>query len=269
MYDQSDYLVESRSNAELRRIAESHRALIDPDRRGEIDIVKILESGSIETVRGRKTLVVIPMSDQELGKNDAISISEARIATLQVKDSVLRAAKDRTQTATHRRAIFTLTHEYFHIVLCHDRGPMARATGVSAASSRPSFIPANRSAEHQANYAAGVLLIDAELARECKTAGEVSLRFNVSMKAATIFIEERSRQQKIPMVLEGLRELSRSIGKTTQSESQRSDGNPGSNDKILCTVCGRFGGCSRSNCCKYENVGDKLQDGDPLMDLQF
>jgi hypothetical protein len=127
MFDQTDYFVESRANAELRRIAEKHRSRIDPNHIGEINITEILESGWIETERGRKTLIVIPLSDEEMGENDAISISEKHVAMLRVKNSVLRSAKDKGQTAAHRRAIFTLTHEYFHIALCHDRAPMARA----------------------------------------------------------------------------------------------------------------------------------------------
>ena len=269
MFDQSDYFVESRSNAALRRIAERHRARIDPDREGKINIVQILEAGSVETEQGLKTLVLVPLPDEELGKADAVSISEKRVATVKVKESVLRAAKNMNETAEHRRAVFTLVHEYFHVVLCHDRGPMARATGVSAASSRPSFIPPYQSAEHQANYSTGVLLIDPDLARECRTAAEIRLRFNVSMKTAEIFIAERLRQQKSPVVTEGLRMLSQSLNKNGQAQRQRFASNVGQNDKIICTVCGRVGGCNRSNCCKHRSVGERLQDGDPLMDLEF
>jgi len=269
MFDQTDYFVASRSDEELRRIAERHRARIDPNHLGEINIVEVLKSGLIETERGRKELIVIPLDDEELGQNDAVSVSEKQKVTLRVRKSVVRAAEDRSETAAHRRAVFTLTHEYFHIVLCHDRAPMARATGVSAVSTRPSFIPPYRSAEHQANYGAGVLLIDPDLARGCKTAAEVSLRFNVNMSAAAIFIEERSRKQKSPVVAEGLRTLSRSIGKSDRSESRTLRSNPGSNDNIVCTVCGRVDRCNRSNCCKWKSVAGTLQDGDPLMDLEF
>jgi hypothetical protein len=269
MYDQTDYFVDSRSNEELRRIVQTHRARLDPDRKGEIDIVKILSSGSIDTVKSRKTLILIPLADEELGKDDAISVSEKTVATLRVKNSVLRAAKDRTETAAHRRAIFTLIHEYFHIVLCHDRAPMARATGVSTAASRPSFIPAYRSAEHQANYATAILLIDPDLAHEYQTAAEIRLRFNVNLRTAEIFVEERARLQKSPAVAGMLWQLSRSIGKSNQSESQTFGSGLESDDKIICTVCGRVGGCNRSIRCKHRSVSVTLQDGDPLMDLEF
>jgi hypothetical protein len=269
MYDQTDYFVDSRSNEELQRIVETHRARLDPDRKGEIDIVKILSSGSIDTERGRKVLILTPVADEELGKVDAISVSEKTSATLRVKNSVLRAAKDRTETAAHRRAIFTLTHEYFHVVLCHDRAPMARATGVNVASRRPNFIPPYRSAEHQANYAAGVLLIDKDLARGCRTAAEISLRFNVSFRAATIFVEERSRRQKSPGVAEGLRALSSSLGKSEHTLGSTL----GSTEKQVCPLCGqpeRYGiGGNRTNCHGCRSVGDALQDGDPLMGLEF
>ncbi|MGA9847045.1 MAG: hypothetical protein WBQ45_05325 [Roseiarcus sp.] len=273
MFDQSDYFVESRSNAELRRIVEKHRARIDPNHNGEIDIWKILELGSIETEKGRKALAVIPVADEELGKDDAISTSERHIATLRVKSSVLRAAKEKSETAAHRRAVFTLVHEYFHIALCHDRAPMARATGVNAASTRPRFIPAHQSAEHQANYSTGVLLIDPELARECKTAGEVSLRFNVSMRAAEIFIEERSRHQKSPAVAEGLRALSKSLERSREPRNETRRNEPSSKDKVVCPICGlktRYGiGGNRSNCPGCKSAGDALQDGDPLIGLEF
>jgi hypothetical protein len=273
MFDQSDYFVESRFNEELRRIAEKHRARIDPDHKGEVDILEILASGWIETEKGRKDLVVIPVSDQESGKNDAVLISEKRVATLRVKDSVLRAASDKNEKAAHRRAVFTLTHEYFHIALCHDHAPMARATGVNAASSRPNFIPPHRSAEHQANYAAGVLLIDPKLAKECATASEISLRFNVSKRAAAIFIEERSRQQKTPVVLEGLRELSRSLGRSSKPENRTAQSKPVLEIQFVCTGCGLEGrysiGGSRSKCRRCGAAGDAQQDGDPLIGVEF
>jgi hypothetical protein len=273
MFDQPDYFVESRSNAELRRIAEKHRAQIDPDRIGEIDILRILESGFVETEKGRKRLALVPVPDGEMGNDDAVSISEERVATLRVKESVLRSAKNREEKAAHRRAVFTLVHEYFHIALCHDRAPMPRATGVNAASSRPSFIPAHRSAEHQANYATGVLLIDPELATTCRTAAEICLRFNVSKKAAAIFLEERSRQEKSSVVSQGLRELSRSLGRSTNLGSQVSEKQPGFEAKIVCTACGQRGrygiGGSRSKCAKCGATGDAQQDGDPLMGLEF
>jgi hypothetical protein len=269
MFDQSDYFVEGRSNADLRRIAESHRVRIDRKRDGKINIVQILEAGSIETEQGRKRLILLALPDEELGKDDAVSISEKHLATVKVKESVLRAACNISKVAEHRRAVFTLVHEYFHIVLCHDRAPMARATGVTAVSSRPSFIPPYQSAEHQANYSSGVLLIDPDIARECRTAGEIRLRFNVSMKTAEIFIAERSRQQKSPVVAGGLRMLSQSLGENGQSQRRKFATNVESKDATICTVCGRDGGCNRSNCCKHKSVGEPLQDGDPLMDLQF
>jgi hypothetical protein len=271
MFDQSDYFVESRSNVELRRIAEKHRVRIDPTHSGLIKIVKILESGWIETEKGRKTLVLIPVADEELGKDDAISISEKHAASLRVKSSVWTAANEKSETAAHRRAVFTLTHEYFHLALCHDRAPMARATGVNASSRRPSFIPPHRSAEHQANYSTGVLLFDPELARLCKTAGEISLRFNVSMKAAEIFIGERLGHQKSPIVAEGLRKLSRSLGR--QSPNQTLVSEPSSKEKTICPVCGlesRYSiGGNRSNCLRCKSAGDLLQDGDPLIGPDF
>jgi hypothetical protein len=272
MFDQSDYFVESRSNEELRRVAEKHRILLDPGRSGEIDILKFLGSGSIDTESGRKALVVLSVPDHELGQNDAVSTSEKHRATLRVKESVSRAARDKNEKAAHRRAIFTLIHEYFHIALCHEGAPMARATGVNAASSRPTFIPPFRSAEHQANYAAGVLLIDPELAKDCATAGEIYLRFNVSKKAASIFIEERLRQRKSPAISSGLRELSQLLGKS-KAEHRAVQTKQILESQFVCTGCGlegRYGiGGSRSKCRRCGAAGDAQQDGDPLIGLEF
>ena len=211
MYDQSDFFVEGRSNDQLRQIAEGHRALLDPRQTGEVNIFAALEFGIVSTVRGQKRVTIIQVSDEKMGRNDAICISDENGATLTIKTSVYLSAKQTSNTAAHRRANFTLGHEYSHIVLCHTRAPMARATGVNASTHRPSFIPAYRSAEHQANYLAGAILIDPKAAAEYKTAAEIGLRFNVSQSAAEVFVEDRSRRQKSPVVAAGLHELSRSL----------------------------------------------------------
>jgi hypothetical protein len=204
-----------------------------------------------------------------MGKDDAVCISDERCATLRVKRSVWLSAKELSNTASHRRANFTLTHEYSHIVLCHNRAPMARATGVNASSRRPGFIPAYRSAEHQANFVAGTILIDPKLAAQYKTAADISLRFNVSVRAAEIFVDERSRQQKSPLVSAGLRELRRSLDQPTRQASSALGGGTISQDNTVCPTCGlpirHSVGGNRSRCLGCKTAGDALQDGDPFM----
>jgi hypothetical protein len=87
----TDYVVPGRSNRELRDIANRLRTSLGLGDIKIIDIISCLTSGWVETVKGKKRLVVKILPDDEMGKDDARAISDRSKATVEVKASVWQA----------------------------------------------------------------------------------------------------------------------------------------------------------------------------------
>src|SRR5579863_2462340 len=104
------------------------------------DLVKILSAGWINTVKGRKRLVLIVVPDDELGASDAKTKCAGDCVRIAVKRSVWTALvsvpEDDEALVKLRQAKFTLAHEYFHGVLWHDQAVMSRLSGELRASQK-------------------------------------------------------------------------------------------------------------------------------------
>jgi hypothetical protein len=252
----TDYIVKGRSNVELRNIANALRKSLGLDRVKVVDIVECLTSGWVETIGGKKRLVVEIVADADIGGDDAISISEKYRAIIKIKKTVWEFATPLfhlgSVSPSHLRARFTLAHEYFHVVLCHDRAPMARSTGVNISTVRPSFIPPYESAEHQANEAAAAFLINFEFARQYRSAGELSREFSVSVQAAEMFLRKSLSVKKSEIVSVGLRALGEFLRSTKRGD--------------ICPTCGLETNVpltgNRTSCGNCQRTGDAYQDGD-------
>src|SRR5579872_4900843 len=109
-----DYIVPSKSNKELRTLADRCRGAFGVSAERYVDIIKCLTSGWIETLDGRKRLIIEILPDTALYDDDAVTtIKESRV-TIQIKKSVWQAASDLASHWRHYRARFTLAHELGH-----------------------------------------------------------------------------------------------------------------------------------------------------------
>jgi hypothetical protein len=279
-----DYIVKGRSNLNLREIAGKLSTKLGLEGDRFVDIVACLTSGWVETVNGRKRLIIDVVPDEALEDDDARASSDKAKATIEVKSSVWKSATAKTirDLAPYFRARFTLAHEYFHIVLCHREGvAMSRGTAVNASTKMPSFIAAYESAEHQANFAAAAFLINGDQAKG-KSIREISDEFCVSPKAAEIFLETLGAL-KSEEISKGFEQLSRMLSPSGRKvepavSSESVDAPAGSRDfqapgpataelGRLCPTCGRRSNRpvtgNRSSCKFCPQVRDAYQDGDP------
>jgi hypothetical protein len=286
-----DYIVKGRSNLNLREIASQLRKKLGLDGARFVDIIGCLTSGWVETINGRKRLIIDVVPDETLGDDDARANSDKAKATIEVKASVWKSAtaKPIRDFVAYFRARFTLTHEYFHVVLCHREGvAMSRGTAVNANTKMPSFIAAYESAEHQANCAAAAFLINRDLAKS-KSARDISDEFCVSPKAAEIFLETLGAP-KSEEVSKGFEQLSRLLSPSGRKVEpavlpvvlkESVDVPIGSRDLQLpglgtaelgrlCPTCGRRANRpltgNRSSCTICQRVMDAYQDGDPCVE---
>ncbi len=254
-----DYIVQGRSNQEVRNIAMWSRRKFGVYERESVDIVACLTSGSIETIVGRKQLEVQKFEDVEMGDDDAVTYVEASRVVIRCKKSVWNILSSKPKYAlgdgAYYRARWTFAHELGHGVLNHNKAPMARGTGVTAFTKAALAIPAFESAEHQANQFALAFLVDIELARESGSAEEVSTRFSISITAARALFGEFAQGRKSKIVSEGFAELMRGLGRAL----------PSNYEGDLCSVCGettnQSSGGNRSRCLSCQTVSNNLEEG--------
>ncbi len=113
---------------------------------------------------------------------------------IRIRESTFDAANDLFRRDLHKRARFTIAHEIAHAICKHQR---VRHRNVS---NRPieKIVAQTRIDEAEANRVAGALLIPRHLLDMASepTASEISERFQVSLKAATIRLEELGRMHR-------------------------------------------------------------------------
>jgi hypothetical protein len=259
-----DFRVDGRSNEDLHRLASRARGLNGLTGQVIVDIVTLLRSGWITTIAGKKRLVLEIVDDSELGGDDAITTIEKMRVMMRVKRSVWASATETPKIPegllARRRAKFTLSHEFSHAFLNHDKAPMARGTGVSAATAKmPSFIEPYRSAEHQANEMAAHVLIDQERARLCSSIEEIVATFDVNHSTAKILFNKFAQEKKNKVVSDGFAKLSEFLSPQSQRKK----------NCISCKGQIPFLGADRCDQCK--TTGSALPDGDHFFnpELEF
>jgi hypothetical protein len=257
-----DFFVRSFSNRQIHNFVAEWRARNGVGDAIKVDIVSCLQAGWVWTLKGQKKLEIQVLDDEILGSDDALSISRKESALIKIKRSVWKSAKEAVGTdcvsASAARGRFTLAHELGHVVLCHEKAPMARGSGVNASTSRPQSIPKYESAEHQANVFAAAALVRVDLLSVADTAEEVSARFGVSLQVAVICLEQLPR--KSSLIINGFKELRKTLSATPpRSEPTRaalrgnSPANPG--------VASHAGSASKSGAHSQASAGPQAGAG--------
>ncbi len=182
-----DYRVAPLSDKEVRQLAQQTKVEYGTANRRPVNVIRCLESGSIQTKLGRRDLVYKVVDDHEMGDKDGRTEFTPTAVIITVKRSVHEKAK-----WGDGRSRMTLAHELAHGVL-HYGGPMYRGSQ-SAGFTRLSRTNAAVSAEHQAKVFAAAFLIDDEAAATLSSAEEISIEFGVSFEAAQICFERLTEE---------------------------------------------------------------------------
>ena len=180
-----DFIAAKLSDDEIRRIAKKVFAFYKPRPAYPINIVAILQSGSVPTVKGEMKLRYHVVPDYEL---DDYAITE-----FQDNSRIVTARKSIHEDAGFGvgHARMTLAHELGHAVM-HSGAPKAR----SAVQIKTNFIKPYESAERQATVFGSSFLIDDVLAVQLANPEEISVEFCVSGEAARICYDRLHRQAK-------------------------------------------------------------------------
>ncbi|MFZ0988751.1 MAG: hypothetical protein WAN27_13565 [Xanthobacteraceae bacterium] len=211
-----DYLVKERSNDECSDLAKRARAWFGRDDAQYLDICRCLTKGEVWTVYGVRRLVLTFRSDEEMGKDDAVTTFADGAITITTKQSCWDRAEQK-----HSRPRQTLAHELGHAVQGHAEmragKPMARRQGAAgkyiSAQNRPSTtrsaegLPASKSAEHQAKIFAPAFLINDRIAETLSSAKEIALAFGISQESAKIYFDQLTKHRNRKKSAERVREM--------------------------------------------------------------
>jgi len=249
-----DRRVKGRSDEEVRRHAKNTKVDYRVDRLRPVNILRLLRSGSVPTLYGRKKLVLNIVDDEELGKIDAKTETSKDTVTITCKRSVERDAE-----LGVGRPRMTLAHELGHAVM-HSGEPDFRhagAQGKTALSDETPYI----SAEHQAKvFASAFLIHDEDVAG--MAVEEISVEFGVSLEAAQICFDRLQRKaeraRSAERVLKMAEEVKAALRKNQEPRRQ-------TYLEDVCTVCHQqtlVANWLKVSCetCGYN--GDRFQDGD-------
>lgn len=262
-----DWRVTGRSDEEVRAIAERTKAEFGVSRRRPVNIVRCLESGSVLTRYGRKTLVFKVVDDSELGNTDGKTEFSGRIVTITVKRSIYNAALMGEGRARMTLA-HELAHELAHAVMHHDQTKHRHsgAAGPTALAKASGY----ESAEHQAKVFAAAFLVHDEDAAEMTTAEEISIEFLISRQAAEICFErlqmkaEKSKAaERVRRMAEEAKSILRGGGKP--QPIKREEAAVARYLADPCVACGEKTLISlgtKVHCQSCGFSGDQLQDGD-------
>jgi hypothetical protein len=169
-----DFRVPSLSNGDLESIAQAWReALVGSSSR--FDVFQLLDKASRE-FRQTQGLELIPKPDAEMGGRLAYAISTGDLLRIFAAQSVIDQAG-----AGIPRAITTLIHELFHIILHPGAAPKAR---MATTNKTPEYIAPYESAEHQARVATAEFQMPRKEVLKLSSAWQIQEQFGVSSEAA-------------------------------------------------------------------------------------
>jgi len=219
-------------------------------------VLRCLQSGSIQTIYGRKTLIFKIVEDQELGSIDAKTEFSREAVTVTCKRSVELGA--RFGLDRHR---MTLAHELGHATM-HSGEAKFRLSGATGTTSL-SEISAYTSAEHQAKVFASAFLIHDEDATTMTSAEEIAEQFGVSFQAASICLERLAKKAERARSVERVLKMSEEAKAALKNASTTK--RPAYLDDI-CTVCHQQtllpNGSNQVSCDTCRFKGARYQDGD-------
>jgi len=193
-----DFRVPTLSDEAVERIAERIGHLLTSGEPMPLDLLEILrrKASIVDELRG---LEIICRPDVEMDRADAFAIPDQK--RIFVATTVYQKMENLAP-----RALMTLAHELGHVALRH-RAPAARMHG---AQKTMSTIPASQSAEHQAKVFAAAFQMPSSVVDRTSTPDAIARRFNVSLEAARIRLEQLSRRgprAPIPDIEQYLKEL--------------------------------------------------------------
>jgi Zn-dependent peptidase ImmA (M78 family) len=264
-----DYLVKERSNNECSDLAKRARTWFGQSDAQYLDICECLTIGKVWTVYGVRPLILKIRPDEEMGKDDAVTIYADGVITITVKQSCWDGAKQKQV-----RPRQTLAHELGHAVQGHAEmrfdKPMARREGAVgkyiSERQRPSQyksaegLPASKSAEHQAKVFAPAFLINDKIAETLSGAQEIALAFGLSLESAKIYFDQLVKKRDRKKSAERVR---RSANETIAI--LRSAARPQPTYLRDPCICGmrtlRWEG-TKVRCSSCGFFGDWFQDGD-------
>jgi hypothetical protein len=194
----SDYLVTARSDDEVKDLAKKVRASFAIVREGRVDLIASLQQKTIWTVFGTKEIKFQVCGNAEFPNTEGVTEYGPGTVTINLKRSEFHRLR-----VGEGRAANTVAHELGHAVM-HDGPPMYRRAFVGP---KISWIPAYRSAEHQAKVFAPAFLIDDQIADALSDPEEISVTFGISYESATIWVRQRQQERRKPQIVEGLRQI--------------------------------------------------------------
>jgi Zn-dependent peptidase ImmA (M78 family) len=267
-----DKRVTGRSDAEVRRIAERTKAEYSAFGQRPVDILRILKSGSVPTIYGRKKLIFLVVDDAELGRADGKTEYSKGVVTITVKRSVHDQA-----IRGGVRARMTLAHELAHAVM-HHSAPFLRVVGATGVADNT--IAPYESAEHQAKVFAAAFLIHEDEATkivacalrthrndeaaEAHATRDISTEFGVSQEAAEVafdhLTEKLKRRESALRVRKIADQTIAAIRKAATARQPTFLEHP----CINCTLRTLVPEGTKVRCMSCGYFGDPFQDGDQL-----
>jgi IrrE N-terminal-like domain len=250
-----DRRVKGRPDEEIRRHAKNSKVHYRVDRIYPVNILRILRSGTVQTLFGRKKLVFKVVEDEELGTVDAKTEFTADTVTITSK----RCVEDRALLGVGRDRM-TLAHELGHAVM-HSGEAVFRHAGAAGTTSI-SAANAWESAEHQAKVFASAFLIHEELAVGM-SAKEISEKFGVSLEAAELCFKRLLKKAERVRSAERVLKMNEEVKAALLTNTKRREPTylndictgchqrtliPIGNNQVFCRVCGFR--------------GSRFQDGD-------
>jgi Zn-dependent peptidase ImmA (M78 family) len=248
-----DRRVKGRDNEEIRRHAENSKVDYRVDRIYPVNILRILRSGSVQTLFGRKKLIFEVAEDEDLGTVDAKTEFSASTVTITCK----RCVELRANLGVGRDRM-TLAHELGHAVM-HSGEAAFRYSGASGTTSI-SATNAYESAEHQAKtFASAFLIHDREAAG--MTAKEISEQFGVSLEAAELCFDRLLKKAERARSAERVMRMNDEVKAALLGPKQAQARYLGD----VCGVCKKQTLVPRGTQVECETCGfkgDRFQDGD-------
>lgn len=251
MFD--DYIVDQRSDAQIRSIAKRARssfAVVTEDR---VDLLACLKKISINTEYGDKALKFERRADSEMPAAEGMTIFSPREVTIVLPERTISALK-----FGQGRARNTVAHEIGHAVM-HQGPPLHRG---AVSKEKFKWLPPYRSAEHQAKVFASAFLVDDGIALKLADEIEIAIRFGISEESAQIYLNELRKPERRKLVAYQFRDFSQTLG----ANDSRADGTihflleacPNCGERTLFPVGTKF------MCKSCDGVFDRFQDGDSV-----
>jgi hypothetical protein len=245
-----DFIAAKLSDDEIRLMAKKTLAFYKSRAAYPINIVAILQSELVPTVKGEMKLRYDVVPDRELD-DYAITDFQDNLRVITARRSIHEAAG-----FGDGHARMTLAHELGHSVM-HSGAPKAR----SVVHVKTNFIKPYESAERQATVFGSAFLIDDVRAAQLENPAEISVEFCVSLEAARICFDRLHQKARRAKISQQLQKLSAEIASANKPEKE--------GPHYLDSACPR---CSKQTmlkigikflCTTCDHVCDPFQDGDP------